>query len=115
MIRVDLQDGDIRFGVSSNDLSGEFALVSKRNLYVRCSVYDVIVCEDVAVRGDDHAGAQALLLLLLRLSRAGPLVTEKLAEERIVKHGFDSSSERRTIREEAMFTTSGKASLMSGA
>ena len=94
VIRVNFQDGDVRLGISANDLGGEFALVTQRDFDVRRSVNHVIVGENVAVGADDYSRAQAVFFLLLRPSLGGCccplrvwlLVTEKLAEERIIEH-----------------------------
>ena len=54
------------------------------------AVHDVIVGQDVAVRGHDDARADTLLSLLRRLTRHAELpvgaVAEELAEQRIVGH-----------------------------
>ena len=65
MIRVDFQHGDVGFGVASDHLRGEFALVSKRDFDVGGAVNYVIIRDDVAVGADDHAGTEALLFLLV--------------------------------------------------
>ena len=94
MVGVDFQHGDVGLGIAADDVGGEFTLVAQGNFDVGGAIDHVIVGEDVAVGADDHAGAEAVFLFLLRsllaalagLSRGiAAAIAEELAEERIVE------------------------------
>ena len=60
---VDLEDGNIRLGIATDDAGFELAFVGERDLDVRGFVDDMIVGENVALGADDHTRAQTLLAL----------------------------------------------------
>ncbi len=77
------------FAIGSDDLGLELALVGQRDLNLGGAVHDVVIGEDVAVRGHDDAGAEAVLALFGHLARRVELrarIAEKLPEERIVRN-----------------------------
>ena len=78
---VDLDHREIGLGIGADHLGGRLAAVGQRDLDFIGRFDHVVVGQDVAFRADDHAGAEAELLLFL-LAEA---VAEKFAEERIVQ------------------------------
>ena len=66
----DLQHGDVRLGIGAHDLGLQLALVGERDADVRGAVDDVVVRQDVAVRADDDAGAEAVFALIVRRDAA---------------------------------------------
>jgi len=67
VVRINLQNGNVRLGIAANDLGGEFALVAQRNFNVRGAIDNVIVGQNVSIGGDDYAGPQSLFFFLLGL------------------------------------------------
>ncbi len=60
VLGVDLDDGDVALRVAADDFGGELAAVLQGDLHLVGAVHDVVVGEDVAVLGDDDAGAEGL-------------------------------------------------------
>ncbi len=82
-MRVNLDDGEIVELVDANEFRREDAAVVERDVDLHGAVNDVVVGEDVAVRREDDATADAVLnLLLLRNTLHGALRAkpEKAAE-----------------------------------
>ena len=73
VIRLDLDERDIRLRVGADEFGDQVPSVGQRDADLGGVLDDVIVCEDVAFRGNDHAGAEGLLLLL---EAAGTLLAE---------------------------------------
>ena len=61
ILRVDLEHGDIGVGIGAHDFSHELAFVMQPHRDLVRARHHVVVGEDVAVRGDDEAGAGSLL------------------------------------------------------
>jgi hypothetical protein len=86
-VRVDLDDGEVGELVDADDASLQDAAVVEGDLDLRGSVDDVVVGDDVAVRRDDDAAADAVLKLrllrglhLLTTLSAGAAEAEELGE-----------------------------------
>ena len=58
---VDLYDGNVGFGIASQDLALKFPVVRETNHNGVRTVHDVMVREDEAVGADDEAGSRAAL------------------------------------------------------
>ena len=78
---VDLQHRQVARLVGADDLRLEGAAVGQFDADLLGAVDHVVVGEDVAVRPDDDAGAEAALAPLRRLRPLRPWPTELIAEE----------------------------------
>ena len=103
LVEVDLEDGDVRFGVAADRPRLGAAPVAEQHLDIVGALDHVVVGEQVAGRRDDHARAEADLALLGHLP--GP-VAEEVAVHRIV--GCASAAATRLA---VMLTTAGEARL----
>jgi hypothetical protein len=84
ILRRDLQQGDIGFGIPADQLCRKAAVVLGRDLDAGRVVDDVTIGQDIALRGiDDDAGAGRLGFALLGLLTLRQI--EKPAEERILQ------------------------------
>ena len=68
VLGLDLDDGDVGLRIGADDLGGELAVVVEQHLQLVRPLDDVVVGDDVAVGGDDDAGAEALLLAFALLA-----------------------------------------------
>jgi hypothetical protein len=57
---VDLQEGDVGLGIGTDDLGGDGLAVIHDDFDLYGILHDVVVGDDVAVRGDQEAGSLAL-------------------------------------------------------
>src|SRR5664280_1324009 len=64
VVRLDLDDRDISFGVGPDNLALELAVVRQGHLEFVSALDDVVVGQDIAVGRDDDPGAEALLSLI---------------------------------------------------
>src|SRR5690606_6451202 len=89
VVEIDLDDGEIRFRIGTDDLGERLASVGQCDFDFLGGFDHVVVGQDVALRADDDAGAEADLFFLFLVEA----VAEELAEERIVQerilHGRD--------------------------
>ncbi len=63
---VDLDDGEIRQRISTDELRREDSTVSHGDANVHCAVDDMVVGHDVAIGRNDHTAAQTVLNVGLR-------------------------------------------------
>ena len=86
---VDLDDSQIGKGIGTDDFRCQNATVAEGHFDFGCAIDHVIVGDDVAVRRDDDAAADAMLDAGLRLHS---LSAELLAEEtlHLVGNAFGS-------------------------
>ncbi len=84
-LRFDLDDGHVRRLVRADDGAHVFGLVMEPDLDQIGSFDDVVVGEDVTGGADDHAGAQAGLLVLPRIGLLGVRHAEEILERAVVE------------------------------
>jgi len=88
-VGIDLQHCDVRLRIGADELSLKFTLVAQLHFDIGSAVNHVIVRQNRAVRGKNHARAEALFAFRPRL-RLSELIAKKLAEKWIVAKGIHS-------------------------
>src|ERR1019366_4152510 len=63
---INLEDGEIDLWIGADHASFVVALVGQRHFHVGGAIDHVVVSEDIAIRADDYARAEAALALFAR-------------------------------------------------